>query len=90
MYLLKIVLRTIGLVLLAIGMVGILTPIPFGFVFIIVALIFLIPTTPVAVTWVKILRRRSSYFDQAMQGLSYRLPFPFRRILRRTEVVDRF
>ena len=90
MYLLKIVLRTIGLVLLAIGMVGILTPIPFGFVFIIVALIFLIPTTPVAVTWVKILRRRSSHFDQAMQGLSYRLPFPFRRILRRTEIVDRF
>ena len=43
-----------------------------------------------AVTWVKILRRRSSRLDRAMQGLSYRLPFPFRRILRRTEVVDRF
>ena len=90
MYLLKIILRIIGFVLLAIGFVGILTPIPFGFVFIIVALIFLIPTTPAAVTWVRILRRRSSRFDQAMQGLSYRLPFPFRRILRRTEVIDRF
>lgn len=90
MYLLKIILRTIGFVFLATGIVGILTPIPFGFVFIIVALIFLIPTTPAAVTWVKILRRRSSRFDRAMQGLSYRLPFPFRRILRRTEVVDRF
>ncbi len=90
MYLLKIILRIIGFVFLAIGIVGILTPIPFGFVFIIGALILLIPTTPAAVTWVKILRRRSSRFDRAMQGLSYRLPFPFRRILRRTEVVDRF
>ena len=90
MYLLKIILRAIGLVFLAIGIVGILTPIPFGFIFIIVALIFLIPTTPVAVTWVKILRRRSSRFDQAMRVLSHRLPFPFRRILRRTEVIDRF
>lgn len=90
MYLLKIILRIIGFVFLAIGIVGILTPIPFGFVFIVVALIFLIPTTPAAVNWVKILRRRSSRFDQAMQGLSYRLPFPFRRILRRTEIVDRF
>ena len=90
MYLLKIILRTIGFVFLATGIVGILTPIPFGFVFIIIALIFLIPTTPAAVTWVKILRRRSSRFDRAMQGLSCRLPFPFRRILRRTEVTDRF
>ena len=90
MYVLRIILRTIGFIFLAIGIVGILTPIPFGFVFIIVALIFLIPTTPAAVTWVRILRRRSSRFDKAMEGLSYRLSFPFRRILRRTEVIDRF
>jgi uncharacterized membrane protein YbaN (DUF454 family) len=90
MYLLKIILRTIGLAFLAIGIIGILTPIPFGLVFIVVALVFLIPTTPAAVSFVKVLRRRSARFDQAIHGVSYRLPFPFRRILRRTEVIDRF
>ena len=90
MYLLKIILRIIGLLFLAIGVIGILTPIPFGLVFIIVALIFLIPTTPVAVTLIKILRRRSARFDRALRSVSYRLPFPFRRILRRTDVMDRF
>jgi len=90
MYFLKIVLRIIGLALLAIGVVGILTPIPFGFVFIILALICLIPTTPAAVTLIKFLRRRSNRLDRAIDGVSYRLPFPFRRILRRTEIIDRF
>ena len=89
MYLLKIILRMIGLIFLAAGIVGILTPIPFGIVFVVLALVFLIPTTPVAVSTVKVLRRRSTRFDRAIHGISYRLPFPVRRILRRTEVEDR-
>ena len=90
MFLIKIILRTIGLVFLAVGIIGVLTPIPFGLVFILISLLFLIPTTPAAASLVRIMRRRSARFDQMMVGASNRMPFPFRRILRQTEVSDRF
>ncbi|MEE8370982.1 MAG: hypothetical protein V3R73_02465 [Sphingomonadales bacterium] len=90
MFLLKIIIRAVGVVLLAIGIVGILTPIPFGLVFIVLALLLLIPTTPAVANLLKVLRRRSARFDLMMIKVSARLPFPYRRILRQTEVSERF
>lgn len=76
----------IGFILLFVGIVGVLTPIPFGIFFIILALLFLIPTTPAVLKGVRHLRRRYPAFDARMYGLTRKLPYPYRRVFRRTEV----
>lgn len=78
--------RGIGFILLFIGIIGVLTPIPFGLFFLILALLFLIPTTPSVVNGVRYLRRRYPWFDRRMDAVTCRLPYPYRRVLRRTEV----
>lgn len=76
----------IGFILLFVGIIGVLTPIPFGLFFLILSMLFLIPTTPSVVKVVRHLRRRYPAFDARMDALTRRLPYPYRRVLRRTEV----
>lgn len=78
--------RGIGFILLFVGIIGVLTPIPFGLFFLILAMLFLIPTTPSVVKGVRHLRGRYPAFDSRMHALTRRLPYPYRRIFRRTEV----
>ena len=81
----KIILRIIGFVFLAIGIVGILTPIPFGLFFLVIAMLFLVPTTPSFALRVRKLRQRYPTLDDRLRRFSRRLPFVVRRILKETE-----
>ena len=84
----RILLTVLGVFLLLLGVVGILTPIPFGVVFLLLAMVILIPVSPLATTMIRGLRRRSRRFDSLMVNASSRAPVPYRRILRSTEVRD--
>lgn len=77
--------QVLGFVLLIIGLIGILTPIPFGLVFLAAALVILIPTSPGTVRTVQDMRRRSSLVDRALHSMTLKTPAPYRRLLRRTE-----
>ncbi len=81
----RLILRIIGFAFLAIGIIGILTPIPFGLIFLMIALLFLVPTTPSFAKRVRKLRQRFPTFDDRLRRVSRRLPFAFRRILKATE-----
>ncbi len=78
--------RLIGATLTFFGIIGMLTPIPFGLIFFIIGLLFLIPTTPVAADAVRWARRKIGLFDRAMHAATDRMPHPYRRILRQTEI----
>jgi len=77
--------RIIGGALCFFGVIGMLTPIPFGLILFIIGLMFLIPTTPSAARVVRGARKRISLFDRAMYAATRRAPTPFRRVLRMTE-----
>lgn len=85
-FLAKWVARGIGLLLVLFGILGMLTPIPFGAIFFVFGLFFLIPTTPMAADAVRWVRRRVGLFDRVMAAITKKLPVPYRRILRETEV----
>lgn len=76
----------LGLLFLLLGIVGILTPIPFGIVFLVLAMLLLIPTLPNAAGLVRRLRMRSARFDRGMTAVIRRAPAPYRRILRQTDI----
>lgn len=82
----RILCRTIGTFFCLIGIVGMLTPIPLGLIFFIIGLMFLIPSTPSAATAVRWARRKSDIFDRSMDAVTVRLPVPYRRALRQTEI----
>lgn len=82
----RLFLQGIGFVLLFVGIIGVLTPIPFGLFFLILAMLFLIPTTPAVLRAVRYLRRRYPAFDSRMAAVTRRLPYPYRRVFRSTEV----
>lgn len=82
----RILCQVIGSALCFIGVIGMLTPIPFGLIFFIIGLLFLLPTTPSAVIAVRWARRKVRAFDRAMSTITNRMPYPYRRILRETEV----
>lgn len=82
----RLFIQGIGFILLFVGIVGVLTPIPFGIFFLILALLFLIPTTPAVLRGIRHMRRRSPAFDGRMTALTRKLPYPYRRVFRRTEV----
>ncbi len=82
----RVLIMAIGFVFLLVGFVGVLTPIPFGLVFLLLALLMLIPTTPGVARLVQRVRRKSSRFDQLMILAIRKSPAPYRRILRRTDV----
>lgn len=82
----RILCQIIGSALCFIGVIGLLTPIPFGLIFLVAGLMFLIPTTPAVARGIKHLRRKSERFDNAMTSITRRLPTPYRRVLRETEL----
>ena len=82
----RLALRGLGSVILLLGVIGVLTPIPFGIVFIVIAMLLLIPTTPSFTRMVRRMRVRSSRFDRVMEAAIRRTPAPYRRILRQTDI----
>lgn len=82
----KFVLRVIGFLLLAIGIIGVLSPIPFGLLFIMLSMLFLVPTTPSFTRLVKRMRRKYPTMDKSMTSMTGKVPYPYRRVLRETEV----
>jgi hypothetical protein len=86
LYMLRFIFMVIGLALLLFGIVGVLTPIPFGLFFIVLALLILIPTTPGVTGIVRKLRIKYGRFDRFLFAVSSRLPTPYRRIIKQTEI----
>jgi uncharacterized membrane protein YbaN (DUF454 family) len=82
----RILSRIIGSILCFIGIIGMLTPIPFGIVFFVAGLMFLIPSTPKAAKAVRWMRSKIGLFDKSMNVMTRRLPVPYSRILRQTEI----
>ena len=82
----RILCRIIGSAFCFIGLIGMLTPIPFGLIFFIIGLLFLIPSTPSAAKAVRWARRKIRVFDRMMSAATNRMPYPYRRVLRETEV----
>lgn len=82
----RMLIQLVGFVFLALGIVGVLTPIPFGLVFLVLSFLLLIPTTPQAAHHIKRFRRWSPRFDRLMTGATSRAPAPYRRILRETAI----
>lgn len=82
----RLVCRIIGGALCFFGILGMLTPIPFGLILFIIGLLFLIPSTPSAANAVRWARRRVRVFDRVMSAATNRMPYPYRRVLRETEI----
>lgn len=82
----RLLMKALGFVCLGIGMLGMLTPLPFGIIFLVLASLLLIPTSPGFTAQMRRWRFRSPRFDRAMASLIRRLPSPYRRILRETDV----
>lgn len=77
--------RLLGAIFLVLGIIGILTPIPFGIVFLLLAMLCILPTTPSAARFIRRWRMRSPRIDRLLGDLTLRLPMPYRRILRKTD-----
>ncbi len=74
-----------GSLLMLLGIVLWILPIPFGILVMALALMILIAASDRVARMVGGVRRRSPRTDRAFHGLGRRLPHPYRRILRRTE-----
>ena len=86
----RLIARVIGFAFLIFGLIGMLSPIPFGLVFFIIGLMFLIPTTPFVTKMVRKARGSIGLFDKAMCHATRRAPYPMKRVLRETESFDRY
>jgi len=82
----KMIMTMIGLILLSAALIGALTPIPLGIVFLVPALLILIPASPLAASMIRDMRRRSNHLDRSLVQVSRRLPDSYRRILSQTEI----
>lgn len=82
----RIICRIIGSALCFFGILGMLTPIPFGLILFVIGLLLLIPSTPAAVGPVRWMRRKVRIFDRTMSAVTNRMPYPYRRVLRETEI----
>ena len=82
----RLMCRLIGSAFCLFGIVGMLTPIPFGLILFVIGLMFLIPTTPSVTRAVRHARSRIGFFDRAMDAATRVMPAPYRRVLRRTEI----
>ena len=78
----------LGVVFFIIGVVGILTPIPFGIVFLTLSIVLLVPTVPRFARVVQGMRGRPNLLNRGLHGITRRAPMPYRRILRQTEPTD--
>ena len=76
----------LGSILCLIGIIGMLTPIPFGIFVFVFGLLFLIPASPAATRAVRWVRSKIGLLDRMLTAITIRLPVPYRRVLRRTEV----
>lgn len=82
----RLLCRIIGSALCFFGLIGMLTPIPFGLILFIIGMMFLIPSTPSAASAVRWARRKIRLFDRVMSAATNRMPYPYRRVLRETEI----
>jgi len=86
----RILCRIIGGIFSVIGVLVLILPIPLGLiigmVFLLIGLMFLIPSTPSTAKFVRSARMKASWFDRAMTSMTRRLPAPYRRILSKTEI----
>ena len=82
----KLMLNTLGYVFLILGIIGMLTPVPLELLFLVLSLLLLIPTSPMVTRGVRQLRKRSVRVDRGLATLIRKLPSPYRRILRQTDV----
>jgi hypothetical protein len=65
-----------------------LTPIPFGLVFLALSIVILVPTVPGFARIIQRLRSHFNLLDTGLHELTKRAPMPYRRILRQTEPAD--
>ncbi len=82
----RILVLIAGYICLVFGIAGLLTPIPVGIIFTVLAALLLIPTSPRAARALRYLRTRSSRIDRKVADIARRVPSPYRRILQKTEV----
>jgi len=82
----RILVLIAGYICLAFGIAGLLTPVPVGIIFMVLAALLLIPTSPRAARALRCLRTRSSRIDRGVTDIARRVPSPYRRILQKTEV----
>ncbi len=75
----KIAVSIFALLLIGFGVVLTISPIPFGFIIVIVGFLLFVTVAPGEVRWV---RKRWRWFDKAMHGLEKRLPEWIARRLR--------
>ena len=82
----RVIAQLIGGFFVVFGLIGILSPIPFGLFFLVIGFLLLIPTSPLAVKIIKNNRRRFRFFNNLMDKVTHKLPYPYRAILRETAV----
>jgi hypothetical protein len=87
---LRILCQIIGGAFSLVGLMGLVLPIPFGLIigmaFLVIGLLFLIPTTPMVTRWVRKARMKANWFDRGMSNMTNRLPATYRRIFKQTEI----
>lgn len=71
MIIFRITVSLFALLLIAFGLVVTISPIPFGFIIVIVGFLLFVSVAPAEVRW---LRRRWRWFDKSMHSLEKRLP----------------
>lgn len=82
MIIFRIAVTAFAVLLILFGAIWTLSPIPFGFIFLILGFLLLVAAAPGEVRW---LRKRWRSFDRAMHGLEKRLPEWIARRLRATD-----
>ncbi|MBB5520071.1 hypothetical protein [Amphiplicatus metriothermophilus] len=83
MGLFKFAIAVFAVLLIVFGMIWMWSPIPFGFVFIIIGFLLLAAVAP---AFIRFLRRRFGWFERFLHWLERRLPGWLARLLRRTDV----
>ena len=79
----KFAVAVFAILLIAFGLIWMWSPIPFGFVFIVIGFLLLAAVAP---AFIRFLRRRFGWFERFLHWLERRLPGWLARLLRRTDV----
>lgn len=78
----RLAISAFALLLIGFGVVLTISPIPFGFIIVIIGFLLFVAVAPAEVRW---LRRRCRWFDRAMHRLEKRLPEWIAKRLRVTD-----
>lgn len=78
----RLAVSVFAILLMLFGLIWTISPIPFGFIFLILGFLLLLSAAPGEIRW---LRRRWRWFDRAMHGLEKRLPEWIAKRLRATD-----